>query len=97
MVAWYSPFWRPLDLEKGPEFKHSGMQVKLLPDPLPNELDLRVATVCQVLSADDVLQKNKNENAEVSMVERIHRIVCKFIMNMIPQNLSIPIPFRCNI
>jgi hypothetical protein len=55
-----------------------------------------VATVCQVVSAV-VLQKNKNENAEVSMVERIHRIVCKFIMNMIPENLSIPIPFGCNI
>jgi hypothetical protein len=34
MVHWYSPFWRPLDREKGPEFKHSGMQVKFLPDPL---------------------------------------------------------------
>jgi hypothetical protein len=52
--------------------------------------------VCQVVSAV-VLQQNKNENAEVSMVERIHRIVCKIIMNMIPENLSIPIPFRCNI
>jgi hypothetical protein len=55
-----------------------------------------VALDCQVVSVD-VLQKNINENAEVSMVERIHRIVCKFIMNMIPENFSIPIPFRCNI
>jgi hypothetical protein len=51
-----------------------------------------VATVCQVVSAD-VLQKNKNENAEVSMVERIHRIVCKCIMNMIPENFEDPNSF----
>jgi len=52
--------------------------------------------VCQVVSGV-VLQQYKNENAEVSMVERIHGIVCKFIMNMIPENLSISIPFLCNI
>jgi hypothetical protein len=44
-----------------------------------------VAMDYQVVSAD-VLQKNINENSEVSMAERIHRIVCKFIMNMIPEN-----------
>ncbi len=51
-----------------------------------------MATVCQVVSAV-VLQKNKNENAEVSMVERIQRIVCKCIMNMIPEKIEDPNSF----
>jgi hypothetical protein len=51
-----------------------------------------VATLCQVVSAV-VLQKNKNENAEVSMVERIHRIVCKIIMTIIPEIFDYPKSF----
>jgi hypothetical protein len=51
-----------------------------------------VATVCQVVSAD-VLQKNINENAEVSIVDKIHRIVCKCIMNMIPEKFEDPNSF----
>jgi len=49
--------------------------------------------VCQVVSAV-VLQKNKDENAEVSMVERIQRIVvCKCIMNMIREKFEDPNSF----
>jgi len=51
-----------------------------------------VAMVCQVVSAV-VLQQTENENAEVSMVERIHRIVCKCIMKMIPEKFEDAISF----